>query len=48
MFMAGRTSGIFTILMFSLGDTLIANRGDYLDTDIIVDGIDIKRSKIMR
>jgi hypothetical protein len=37
MFMAGRTPGIFTILMFSLGDTLIVNPGDYSDIDIIGD-----------
>jgi len=35
--MAGRTPGIFTILMFSLGDMLIANQGDYSDIDITGD-----------
>ena len=41
MFMADRTPGIFTILMFNLGVMLIANQGDYSDIDITGGGIGI-------
>jgi hypothetical protein len=45
IFMEDHILGMFIILMSSLGVMLIANQGDYLDIDIIGDGIDINFNK---